>query len=83
MKDAGLSSYEILVSATRNVGKYFSDQDDFGMLAVGQRADLLVLEASPLDDIENLAKRAGVVVRGRWIPEPEIQERLQKIAEDG
>lgn len=83
MKDAGLSSYEILVSATRNVGEYFSDHDSFGTLAVGQRADLLVLEASPLDDIENLAKRAGVVVRGRWIPEPEIQERLQKIAKGG
>ncbi|MDX1740104.1 MAG: amidohydrolase family protein, partial [Rhodothermales bacterium] len=57
MVDAGLTPYEILVSATRNVGKYFDNEDRFGTLAVGQRADMLVLEANPLEDISNLKHR--------------------------
>ncbi|MDX1740589.1 MAG: amidohydrolase family protein, partial [Rhodothermales bacterium] len=80
MVDAGLTPYEILVSATRNVGKYFDNEDRFGTLAVGQRADMLVLEANPLEDISNLKHRAGVVLRGRWLPESEIRERLEAIA---
>ncbi len=70
------------MSATRNVGKYFSNEDDFGTLAVGQRADMLVLEANPLEDMANLRRRAGVVLRGRWIPEAEIQERLERMARE-
>jgi imidazolonepropionase-like amidohydrolase len=80
MVEAGLSPFDILVSATRNVGEYFANEDTFGIIAVGQRADLLVLEADPLADVSSLEKRAGVVLRGRWIPETEIQDRLEQIA---
>ena len=80
MVDTGLSPYEILASATRNVGEYFSNEDSFGTISAGQRADLLVLDANPLEDITNLSRRAGVVLRGRWIPESEIQERLERMA---
>jgi imidazolonepropionase-like amidohydrolase len=80
MAAAGMTPHEILKSATKNVGDYFKDKDKFGTLAVGHRADLVLLEANPLDDISNVAKRAGVMVRGRWLAEKEIQERLAKIA---
>jgi imidazolonepropionase-like amidohydrolase len=82
MVDAGLTPYEILVSATRNVGEYFANEDTFGIIAVGQRADMLVLEANPLEDMANLQRRTGVVLRGQWIPETEIQKRLQRMARD-
>ncbi len=80
MVDAGLTSFQILESATRNVGEYFSNEDSFGTIAPGQRADLLILDADPLENISNLKKRAGVVLRGEWMPESEIQERLEAIA---
>ncbi len=64
MVEAGLSPFDILVSATRNVGEYFANEDTFGTIASGQRADLLVLEADPLADISNLTRRAGVVLQG-------------------
>ena len=51
-------------------------------MAAGHRADLLLLEANPLDDVGNVARRAGVMVRGRWLPEAEIQTRLARIAAD-
>ena len=81
MREAGLTPYQILESGTRNVGAYFSAKDDFGTVAAGKRADLLLVDANPLDNIGNLARRFGVMVRGRWIPESEIRTRLQTIAE--
>ncbi len=79
MTDAGLTPYEILVSATRNVGDYFSDQDDFGTVAIGKRADLVLLAGNPLADIANLTAVEGVVLRGRWLPGAEIDARLARI----
>ena len=82
MAEAGMSPYEILVSGTRNVGQYFQRLDTFGTVAVGRRADLLLLNANPLSDIGNVANRAGVMFRGRWLPEEGIQRRLEEIASE-
>ena len=81
MAEAGMSPYEILVSGTRAVGEYFRRSDTFGTVAVGRRADLILLNSNPLDGIGNVADRAGVMVRGRWFSESYIQERLEEIAE--
>ena len=80
MAEAGMSPYEILVSGTRAVGEYFRRSDTFGTVAVGRRADLILLNSNPLDDIANVADRAGVMVRGRWFSRAYIQERLDEIA---
>ena len=77
---AGLTPYEVLRSATKNVGEYFKNKDTFGLVAPGHRADLVLLEANPLTDISNVARRTGVMLRGRWLPESEIQATLAKIA---
>jgi len=79
MAAAGMNPYEILESGTVRVGEYFSDEDTFGTIAEGQRADLLLLEANPLNDIGNLKKRAGVMVQGRWYPREMIDEKLKDI----
>jgi imidazolonepropionase-like amidohydrolase len=80
MRAAGMSPFEILLSGTRNVGEYFQRNDTFGTVAVGRRADLLLLDADPLADIANLQRIAGVMVRGRWVPADEIRTRLEAIA---
>lgn len=79
MASAGLTPYEILASATRNAAEHFRTED-FGRVAVGARADLLLVEENPLDDAANLATRVGVMVRGRWLPEERIQARLAELA---
>lgn len=80
---AGLSTYEILVSGTRNVGRYVSEslkQDGaFGTVTAGQWADLVLLDANPLTDLENLTRRSGVMVRGRWVSAAEITAGLERI----
>ncbi len=80
MADAGMSPYEILVSGTRAVGEYLREEDAFGTIAAGSRADLILLNSNPMEDAMRVFDRAGVMARGQWIPESEIQERLAAIA---
>jgi hypothetical protein len=84
MAEAGLSAYQILESGTRNVGRYVADElgsdDVFGMVVAGHRADLVLLEANPLENLGHLTERAGVMVRGRWVPADEIEAGLASLA---
>jgi imidazolonepropionase-like amidohydrolase len=80
MAAAGLSPQQILDEGTRQVARYFGAEQEFGTVAAGQRADLLLLDANPLSDVANVSRRAGVVVNGRWLPEAEIRARLERIA---
>ena len=80
MTDAGMSTYDIIKSGTASVGHHFRAQDDFGTVAVGRRADLILVDANPLRDLSNIGRRSGVMVRGRWLPQSEIESRLGQIA---
>lgn len=80
MSETGMTPFEIIQTASRNVGEYFEDKDSFGTVEADQRADLILLDANPLDDVSNIARRSGVMVRGRWLPEEEIQQRLEDLA---
>ena len=81
MVDSGLTPYEVLVTGTRNAGIYYEDDATFGTIEEGSLANLILLEANPLEDIGNVRERAGVMIRGEWWPEERIQERLSQIAE--
>jgi len=78
--DVGMTPYEVLETGTRKPAEYFNATDDFGIVAAGRRADLILLTDNPLDDIGNVAAPVGVMVSGRWFPEEEIQRRLVEIA---
>jgi len=78
--DAGLSPYAALEAATRNPAEYLKGLDSFGTVGRGKRADLLLLEANPLDSIDNTERCAGVMVRGRWLPESDLQSKLNEVA---
>lgn len=56
------------------------DGEEWGTLAVGRRADLILLVANPLEDVRNARKRAGVVLHGRWMPEEELHAELERRA---
>jgi imidazolonepropionase-like amidohydrolase/uncharacterized protein YdbL (DUF1318 family) len=79
--EAGLSPYAALEAATRNPAEYLRALDRIGTVERGRRADLLLLEANPLEAIANTERRAGVMVRGRWLPEAELRAMLDRIAE--
>jgi hypothetical protein len=77
---AGLTPWEALRAGTRSPAECLEQTDEFGAVAPGLRADLLLLNADPRADVANAAARAGVVVRGRWLPESELQSRLEALA---
>ena len=78
--EIGMTPYQVLEAATRRVAEYFDATDEFGSVAVGHRADLVLLTANPIEDIANVALRTGVMANGRWMPEQQIQDRLAEIA---
>ena len=80
MQEAGLTRYEVLETATWNPGHYFRAKDRFGTIEVGARADLVLVNANPLQNLDRLTAPLGVIVRGRWIAERDIQRRLNEIA---
>jgi imidazolonepropionase-like amidohydrolase len=80
MREAGLTPYQILRSGTVAPAEYFGQTAEFGTVAAGRRADLILLDANPLADVANLQRRAGVMLRGRWLPESELQQRLEALA---
>ncbi len=76
--EVGMKPFDVLAAGTKIVGEFLSG--NFGTIEVGQRADLLLLEANPLEDVANVSKRAGVMVNGEFITEEAIQKRLKEIA---
>jgi len=79
--DAGLSPYEALAAGTRNAAEALGKLDQFGTVQTGKRADLILLEGNPLDDVGNVQKRTGVMVRGRWLTEDQLQSLLDGLVE--
>ena len=84
MAAAGMTPFQVLESGTRNVSRYVERElkgdARFGTVAVGQRADLVLLTANPLSSLAHLEQRVGVMVRGRWVPAEEIRRGLEAMA---
>jgi imidazolonepropionase-like amidohydrolase len=78
MVAAGLTPYEALRSATANAAEFLLERDA-GIIAAGNRADLILLDRNPLADISATSQRAGVMVRGRWLDRPEIEKILKDL----
>lgn len=76
----GLPPFEILFSATRAVPEHLGQPDAFGTILPGRRADLMLLRGNPLEDVANVARIEGVVLRGRWLSRQELDTRLEAIA---
>ena len=77
---AGLSPYQALRTGTVDVAKFMGEEGRAGVVRVGARADLLLLDANPLDAIANSLRINGVVVNGRWIGPAERQRMLDSLA---
>jgi imidazolonepropionase-like amidohydrolase len=82
---SGLTPYDAIKAGTQNAGAFISrfaaGAETFGTIEVGKRADLLLLQQNPLSNIDNVSKRVGVMVRGRWLSEAKLREMLDALAE--
>lgn len=80
LRDAGLSNYAALETATRNPAMYLGLLDQTGTIEKRKRGDLVLLDANPLDDIANTQRRAGVMIKGRYFTQTEMDRWLDDIA---
>ena len=74
--EAGLSPMEALQAATLNPARYLGKEKDLGTVEKGKFADLVLLDASPLADINNSRKIDAVVFGGKLLPKAELQKML-------
>ncbi|TVP54918.1 MAG: amidohydrolase [Gemmatimonadales bacterium] len=85
MAQAGVPSSTILESGSRRVAEYAASElgydEDFGHVSPGARADLILVDANPLEALGALRDPAGVMVRGHWLAREELQRRLDEISE--
>jgi len=76
----GLSPYAALKTSTTHPFEFLGELEEAGTIEEGKRADLVLLEANPLEEITNSRRIAGVMVQGRWLPKAELQDGLEEIA---
>jgi imidazolonepropionase-like amidohydrolase len=68
MVEAGLTPMQAIVAATGTNAEILGGAKQFGTLQAGRRADFLVLDANPLDDIHNTEKLSAVWQAGKTVP---------------
>ncbi len=76
--EAGLSPLEALRMAPLNPAEFLEATDSLGTVEAGKLADLVLLEADPLEDIGNTKKIAAVVLNGRYLGRPALDALLQR-----
>ena len=73
---AGLSPAEALQAATRDAAQFLGRESDFGTIETGKRADLVLLDASPLENIANTQRVAGVFRGGSYLDRAALDKLL-------
>lgn len=79
--EAGIPNWKILQAATSEVARFFKADREFGDVAPGLSADLILLDRNPVEDIKNMRTIAGVFNKGVWISKEKIDAELLRIAQ--
>lgn len=78
-EQAGLSPYETLRAATADAAASAGREDEFGRIAVGLRADLVLVARNPLVEVAALRESSGTMVRGRWLSRGTLEAMREAI----
>ena len=78
---AGLTPHQALAAATRNPAEFLRASKEWGTIEKGKRADLLLLDGNPLEDIRNTSRIEAVVLGGRWLDREERERMIAEAAE--
>ena len=79
LTESGLTPYQAIATGTVNASKAFAamnGRDDFGTIEVGKRADFILVNNNPLDDVGNIQDNQGVMSAGRWYTRSNLQELI-------
>ncbi len=78
---AGLTPLQILQMTTINPAIFLGRADDMGVVAPGYAADLVILDANPLEDVANLHRIAGVIRAGHYYAAADLEALRARVAE--
>lgn len=79
LADSGLTPYESLRTATVNPAVFLGKENEFGTITSGRRADLVLIERNPLEDLTALQNPTGVMVRGRWFAREALEQMIAQL----
>ena len=79
---AGLSPMEALRTATINPAIFLGKQDKFGSVEKGKFADLLILNADPGQNIQNLNLIEAVIANGKLVDRKALDKILAQVAKE-
>lgn len=79
LKDAGISELGALQTATINPAKYFNATDSLGTIEKDKLADIVILEANPLEDIKNLKKINATIINGKLFDKEALGKMKMKV----
>ena len=75
--NAGLTNYQVLCAATINAAKYMKQESRWGSISVGKDANLVLLSANPLVDLNNLNSVEGVFLNSEYKTTEELKQSLK------
>ncbi len=76
----GMTPEEVLTSATRLSATWLGIESLVGTVESGKKADLILLDANPLNDVKNTRKIAGVFINGNWLDKAKINAQLSDLS---
>ena len=79
LTQSGLTPYEAIRTATVNPATFLEKEHEFGTIAAGKRADLILVARNPLDDVSALNEPLGVMVRGQWFSRERLRELMAEL----
>ena len=80
LAEAGLSPLQVLQSTTRNAAEFLGRQSSMGSVDEGKNADLVLLEANPIESAANLDKIDAVVVKGKYLSKADLAKLESDVA---
>jgi len=80
---AGLTPFEALQSATKSPAEFLHTTRDSGTVEKGKPADLVLLDANPLQDIRNTGKIRAVILRGKFLDRAALDQLLAEVQKFG
>ncbi len=78
--EAGLTPYEALRCATNEAARFLGQSGEWGTVALGKRADLILIQGNPLTKIESLKNLEAIFINGFHLTRSDLDRLLQQQA---
>ncbi|MCB0278566.1 MAG: amidohydrolase family protein [Calditrichaeota bacterium] len=75
----GMNRFEVLKTATINAAHALGKATEFGTIEIGKRADLILLDRNPLDDLMSFYDDKAVMLRGNWFDKERLKSIMDKV----